>query len=109
MATDYRESARVDAIMLTEAPKSGMDAASLLEDFVRYFGRTLGRRAIYKESPFVYQALVYAVRDRLMERWNRTNIAVERTYQRRVHYLSLEFLMGRLGRIVSFSTARYSG
>ena len=96
MATDYRESARVDAIMLTESPKSGMDATSLLEDFVRYFSRTLGRRAIYKESPFVYQALVYAVRDRLMERWNRTNIAVERTYQRRVHYLSLEFLMGRL-------------
>ena len=41
MATDYRESARVDAIMLTEAPKSGMDATSLLEDFVRYFSRTL--------------------------------------------------------------------
>lgn len=96
MATDYRESTGVDAIMLTEAPGSGMDETALFEDFIRYFSRTLGRRAIYKESPFVYQALVYAVRDRLMERWNRTNIAVERSYQRRVHYLSLEFLMGRL-------------
>ncbi len=96
MATDYQESTGVDAIMLTETPSSGMDETALFADFIRYFSRTLGRRAIYKESPFVYQALVYAVRDRLMERWNRTNIAVERTYQRRVHYLSLEFLMGRL-------------
>ncbi|HZW59270.1 MAG TPA: glycogen/starch/alpha-glucan phosphorylase, partial [Woeseiaceae bacterium] len=73
-----------------------MSADAMLHDFTHYFGRTLGRRTIRKHLPFIYQALVYATRDRLMERWNRTNIAVERDDQRRVCYLSLEFLMGRL-------------
>src|SRR5262245_3766218 len=50
----------------------------------------------YTASPFdVYQALAYAVRDRLMERWFRTQDAYYRTDAKRVYYLSLEFLMGR--------------
>jgi len=73
-----------------------MDADAVLSDFTRYYSRTLGRRTISVRSPFVYQALVYTVRDRLMERWNQTNIALESDDSRRVCYLSLEFLMGRL-------------
>ncbi len=83
-------------IELLQIPALEMSADAILHDFTHYFGRTLGRRTIRKHLPFVYQALVYATRDRLMERWNRTNIAVERDDQRRVCYLSLEFLMGRL-------------
>jgi len=96
MSADHRESNNTGAIMLTRAPASEMGPEAILEDFVRYFSRTLGRRAIHKASPFVYEALVYAVRDRLMDRWIQSTVAVERSYQRRVHYLSLEFLMGRL-------------
>ncbi|MBT8097835.1 MAG: glycogen/starch/alpha-glucan family phosphorylase, partial [Woeseia sp.] len=73
-----------------------MDADALLQDFTHYFGRTLGRRTIRKNLPFIYQALAFSVRDRLMERWNKTNMARERSDSRRVCYLSLEFLMGRL-------------
>jgi starch phosphorylase len=43
----------------------------------------------------VYQALAYAVRDRVMERWFRTQSAYYRADAKRVYYLSLEFLMGR--------------
>ena len=50
----------------------------------------------YNASPFLYQAVVYATRDRLMERWGKTRMAIERDDNRRVSYLSLEFLMGRL-------------
>ncbi len=85
-------------IELLQAPSLEMNADALLEDFTHYFGRTLGRRTIRKDQPYVYQAMVLAVRDRLMERWNRTNIARERANSRRVCYLSLEFLMGRLMR-----------
>ena len=85
-------------IELLQMPPLGMDVDSLLQDFTHYFGRTLGRRTIRKRLPFIYQALALAVRDRLMERWNRTNIAAERSDSRRVCYLSLEFLMGRLTR-----------
>ena len=89
-------SAGIGDIELLQAPPLEMTADALLHDFTHYFGRTLGRRTIRKYLPFVYQALVYAIRDRLMERWNRTNVAIERIDQRRVCYLSLEFLMGRL-------------
>ncbi len=83
-------------IELLSSPSLAMSADALLHDFTHYFGRMLGRRTIRRRLPFVYQALVYATRDRLMERWNQTNIAVERAGSRRVAYLSLEFLMGRL-------------
>jgi starch phosphorylase len=43
----------------------------------------------------VYQGLALAVRDRLMERWFKTQSAYYRQDAKRVYYLSLEFLMGR--------------
>ena len=49
-----------------------MTADAILQDFTHYFGRMLGRRTIQVDSPFLYQAVVYAARDRLMERWNQT-------------------------------------
>jgi starch phosphorylase len=73
-----------------------MTADAILKDFTHYFGRMLGRRTIRTASPFLYQAVVYATRDRLMERWGKTRMAIERDDNRRVSYLSLEFLMGRL-------------
>jgi starch phosphorylase len=42
-----------------------------------------------------YQALAYAVRDRLMERWFKTQTAYYLADAKRVYYLSLEFLLGR--------------
>ena len=73
-----------------------MTADAILSDFTHYFGRMLGRRTIKIDSPFLYQSVVYAARDRLMERWNKTRNATEADDNRRVAYLSLEFLMGRL-------------
>ncbi len=50
-----------------------------------------------------YQGLAYAVRDRLMERWFRTQSTYYQQDAKRVYYLSLEFLMGRalLNNVVS--------
>ncbi len=73
-----------------------MTADAILEDFSHYFGCMLGRRTIRPDSPFLYQAIVFAARDRMMERWGRTRDAMEQQDSRRVSYLSLEFLMGRL-------------
>ena len=73
-----------------------MHPDAILRDFTHYFGRALGRRTVRTDSPFPYQALTYATRDRLMERWGKTRMAIERDNNRRVSYLSLEFLMGRL-------------
>ncbi len=83
-------------IELLQAPALPMTADAIFKDLTHYFGRMLGRRTIRKKSPYLYQAVVYAARDRLMERWGKTRMAIERDDNRRVAYLSLEFLMGRL-------------
>ncbi len=83
-------------IELLQAPALKMNADALLEDFAHYFGRMLGHCTPRVLSPGLFEALVYATRVRLMERWNRTNKALQRRQHRRAHYISLEFLMGRL-------------
>ncbi|MGH7266519.1 MAG: glycogen/starch/alpha-glucan phosphorylase [Candidatus Rokuibacteriota bacterium] len=51
----------------------------------------------YTASRFnVYQALAYAVRDRVMERWFRTQEAYYQHDVKRVYYLSMEFMLGRM-------------
>ncbi len=76
-------------IELLQAPALPMTADAVLADFTHYFGRMLGRRTIRTRSPFLYQAVVFAARDRLMERWKRTRIAMQRDDCRLVGYLSL--------------------
>jgi len=78
------------------SPQLGMDSDAMLASLTHYYTRMLGRRTVRTDAPFLYQALVYATRERLMERWNQTNIAIEKSGQRRACYLSMEFLMGRL-------------
>ncbi|MDA0705374.1 MAG: glycogen/starch/alpha-glucan phosphorylase [Proteobacteria bacterium] len=73
-----------------------MTADAILRDVTHYFGRMLGRRTVRTKLPYLYQAVVHATRDRLMERWGRTRTAMQRDDNRRASYLSLEFLMGRL-------------
>jgi starch phosphorylase len=73
-----------------------MTADAILKDFSHYFGRMLGQRSVDTDSPSLYQAVVFATRDRLMERWGKTRDAIGAQSSRRVSYLSLEFLMGRL-------------
>ncbi len=80
---------------LTELPALGLDADSIGEDFRRYFGRTLGRDKRCHSTHYPYEALALTVRDRLMERWKNTRYAYEERDCRRMHYLSMEFLMGR--------------
>ena len=81
---------------LLQTSELPMTADAILSDFTHYFGRMLGRSTIQIDSPFLYQSVVYAARDRLMERWNKTRNIAAANDNRRVAYLSLEFLMGRL-------------
>lgn len=96
MSAGPDEIADVGDVDLLPAPQLAMTSDAMLEDFSHYFGRMLGRRTIRIGSPYFYQSVVYAVRDRLMERWTNTRKATDLDDNRRVAYLSLEFLMGRL-------------
>lgn len=85
-----------ESLSLLHAEPLEMTADAVLRDLTHYFGRMLGRRRVDTQSPFLYQSVVFTARDRLMERWAKTQQAKESGDMRRVSYLSLEFLMGRL-------------
>jgi starch phosphorylase len=72
-----------------------MDKDAIAQGFRHYFNRTLGRDETHCTNHYLYEALAYTVRDRLMERWKNTRLTYERDQARRTNYLSLEFLMGR--------------
>ncbi len=80
---------------LIDLPPADNDQQSLGDDFQRYFGRTLGRDKRHCTHHYLYEALAYTVRDRLMDRWKNTRAAYQDKDARRTCYLSLEFLMGR--------------
>jgi glycogen phosphorylase len=76
-------------------PPGRLDEAGVREAFAQRMMYSVAKDE-YTASEFdVYQALAYAVRDRLMERWFRTQSAYYQADAKRVYYLSLEFLMGR--------------
>src|SRR5512135_3523755 len=76
-------------------PPLGMNAAGLEEDFCRYFNHTLGWDKASVSSFHVYFSCALVLRDRLVERWRRTQRAYDESDCKQAYYLSLEFLMGR--------------
>ncbi len=77
-------------------PREGMDAESLKADFLRHLEFTLGELPRHVDSEWEpYVSVALAIRDRMMERWIRTQDAYYENDAKRVYYLSLEFLMGR--------------
>ena len=70
------------------------DAASISNDMSRYLEYHLGR-FLGCDRFYLYEALTYTVRDRIMSDWRNTWCKHRRDGVRRAHYLSLEFLIGR--------------
>ena len=62
---------------LTDLPPLEMDHAAIDHDFLRYYNRTLGRDKTHCTNHYLYEALAYTVRDRLMERWKNTRFSYE--------------------------------
>ena len=73
-----------------------MTVDGLKEDFEWHLRYTLGKGSIRATRRDEYTAFASAVRDRVVERWINTQERYHRENARRVYYLSLEFLMGRL-------------
>jgi len=64
-------------------------------EVLRHLNYTLGCLNENIDSNYLYRALAIAVRDRLVENWSQTKAKMEESNDRRVYYLSLEFLIGR--------------
>ncbi|MFZ0428645.1 MAG: glycogen/starch/alpha-glucan phosphorylase [Acidobacteriota bacterium] len=69
---------------------------SLTNQFAEHMEFTLAKTKDTASEYDFYEALSLAVRDRLVRKWLRTQAAYREKDARRVYYLSLEFLMGRL-------------
>lgn len=77
-------------------PIMGTDVPSLELSFVNHLEFSLARDE-YSVTPLdAYKSLVLTVRDRLIERWVVTHQEYYRRDAKRVYYLSMEFLIGRL-------------
>jgi starch phosphorylase len=75
---------------------TGMSAETLRQDFERHLRRTLAKDRYTATDRDRYFALALTVRDQLIERWIATQQTHHKQNVKRIYYLSLEFLIGRL-------------
>jgi starch phosphorylase len=73
-----------------------MDKEAILRSFASHVEYTLAKDQYSVTSRDFYQAIALSVRDRIADRWNKTQQQEFRDAERRVYYLSLEYLVGRL-------------
>ncbi len=73
-----------------------MSVEGLKEDFAWHLRYSLAKGDLRATDRDTYTAFANAVRDRIVERWINTQEAYHSQNTKRVYYLSLEFLIGRL-------------
>src|SRR5580692_11956662 len=73
-----------------------MDRTSIERSFASHVEYTLAKDEYSATQRDFYRAIALSVRDRLADRWNKTQQKAFRAAERRVYYLSLEYLIGRL-------------
>jgi starch phosphorylase len=76
-------------------PPGGLDEDDIVKTFAYHMMYTVAKDEHTATDYDVYEGVAHAVRDRLMERWFRTQSAYYHADAKRVYYLSLEFLLGR--------------
>jgi glycogen phosphorylase len=74
----------------------GLDADAIIDSFAFRMMYSVARDQYNATDLDAFQALAFSVRDRLMERWFATQDTYYKADTKRVYYLSLEFLLGRL-------------
>jgi starch phosphorylase len=79
-----------------EDDRTGMDPVTLKRAIVDHLNYTQVRAEHAAHPNDWYVALAHMVRDRLVQRWIRTEDAYSKADAKRVYYLSAEFLSGRL-------------
>ncbi len=76
--------------------RTGMDTDSFRKDIKQHLRYTLAKDDYASTQWDIYQAVVLSVMDRLHERWSQTQQRYYQNRVKRVYYLSMEYLIGRL-------------
>ena len=79
---------------LTDAQRR--DAAALRSSILNHLRYTLAKDEFTVTKRDYFQSLVFAIRDRLIDEWSETQQRYYNQDLKRVYYLSIEFLPGRL-------------
>ena len=83
-----------DICMLSRMEQLPSDPYAIASDFRNYLDYHLGR-FLGCDYFYLYEAMAYTVRDRLMPDWRNAAIQTIEPNVRQAHYLSLEYLIGR--------------
>jgi len=73
----------------------GMDVDSIMTSFINHLKYSLAKDNYASTDHDLYKSLALLTRDRLIERWIKTQQTYYEKDVKRVYYLSLEFLIGR--------------
>ncbi|TVR16414.1 MAG: glycogen/starch/alpha-glucan phosphorylase [Balneolaceae bacterium] len=77
-------------------PRGGMDVDSFREDIKQHLRYTLAKDEFSKTKWDNYRSVVLSVMDRLHDRWIDTQQGYHKNNVKRVYYISMEYLIGRL-------------
>ena len=77
-------------------PRTGMDVDAFKKDIEQHLHYTLAKDKLSTTEWDNYRSVVLSVMDRLHDRWIDTQQRYYREESKRVYYLSMEFLIGRL-------------
>ncbi len=72
------------------------DKESLTKHFVHHLEYTVGKYIHNYTNRDLYLALAYTIRDYLIDRWNELQDVYKAKKVKKVYYLSMEFLLGRM-------------
>lgn len=72
------------------------DKAMIQKSVISHVEHTLARTRFNFDTSSCYRATAFSIRDRLIESWNDTQQLFTAEDHKRLYYLSLEFLLGRL-------------
>jgi starch phosphorylase len=73
-----------------------MDRSAIERSFASHVEYTIAKDEYSVTPRDFYRAIALSIRDRIADRWNKTQQKTFRAAERRVYYLSLEYLIGRL-------------
>ena len=72
------------------------DKLNIQKSIVKHIEYTLSRTRFEINSQYLFQGTALSVRDRLLEQWNDTQLFIKINNPKKIYYLSIEFLLGRL-------------
>ena len=81
------------ALMDTYLPR---DIINVQKSIVRHIEYTLSKTRFDINSFYLFQGTALSVRDRLLEQWNDTQLFIRINNPKKIYYMSIEFLLGRL-------------